>query len=188
MGMNAHIQVGGELLIATYDGIVPLSQAVTKDVAALQMAAVTLPIAQLWQAEVADKNDKPWTMRRWDRFGGLLVTLPGQSTDSDFRCFVANTNTNAWCRIVGWDAQCWMMLNDLFFFGTSTGKVIQANVTGYDNGLQPYTATMVGGWEMFQSPSSNIRRSLSTRAMRWCNVASAVAFGSACSQRPRLIT
>ena len=41
------------------------------------------------------------------------------------------------------------------FFGTQTGKIMQADRTGYDNGL-PYTATMVGGWEVFKSPSQTI--------------------------------
>jgi hypothetical protein len=54
------------------------------------------------------------------------------------------------------------------FFGTQTGKIMQADRTGYDNGV-PYVCTMVGGWEVFQSPSQTItwkqaRASFSARA------------------------
>jgi hypothetical protein len=41
------------------------------------------------------------------------------------------------------------------FFGTQTGLIMQADRGGNDDGLQ-YTATMVGGWEMFQAPSQTI--------------------------------
>ena len=40
-------------------------------------------------------------------------------------------------------------------FGTQTGQVMLADRTGYDNGA-PYVATLVGGWEMFSSPSQTI--------------------------------
>jgi hypothetical protein len=44
---------------------------------------------------------------------------------------------------------------DSMFFGTQTGKIMQADRTGLDNG-QPYTCVIVGGWEVFQSPSQTI--------------------------------
>ena len=54
------------------------------------------------------------------------------------------------------------------FFGTQDGIIMQADRTGYDDGV-PYTATLVGGWEVFQSPSQTItwrqaRASFSARA------------------------
>jgi hypothetical protein len=41
------------------------------------------------------------------------------------------------------------------FFGTQNGIVMQADRTGYDDGM-PYVAVLVGGWETFQSPSQTI--------------------------------
>ena len=41
------------------------------------------------------------------------------------------------------------------FFGTQDGRIMQADRTGYDDGM-PYTATLVGGWEVFQSPGQTI--------------------------------
>ena len=41
------------------------------------------------------------------------------------------------------------------FFGTQAGIVMQADRTGYDDGM-PYIATLVGGWEVFQSPGQTI--------------------------------
>jgi hypothetical protein len=41
------------------------------------------------------------------------------------------------------------------FFGTQDGKIMQADRTGYDDGV-PYVATLVGGWEVFQAPGQTI--------------------------------
>jgi hypothetical protein len=48
-----------------------------------------------------------------------------------------------------------MRLRGDMFFGTQDGYIMQADRTGYDDG-KPYVATLVGGWEMFQSPSETI--------------------------------
>jgi hypothetical protein len=41
-----------------------------------------------------------------------------------------------------------MMLRDDMFFGTQDGFIMQADRTGYDDGV-PYVCTLVGGWELF---------------------------------------
>jgi len=150
MGMNAHMQVGGDLLIATVDGIIPLSQAITKTAEQLELAAITRTIKPLWRTEVDDKSDWNWTMKKWDEYGGIFVTTPGDPPGKR-HCLVANSQTNAWCRFLGYDATCWMTNRGSLFFGTQDGIVMQADRTGYDDGM-PYVATLVGGWEMFQSP------------------------------------
>jgi len=154
MGMNAHINIGGDLLIATIDGIIPTSAAISKDAGQLDLAAVTFNIRSMWRAEAIDKREWPWTMQRWDEYGGMFVTWPGGKPGQQ-RCAVVNTSTNAWCRFTGWDATCFMMMRGELFFGTQTGQIMQADRTGYDNG-QPYVATMVGGWGALQSQPSQL--------------------------------
>jgi hypothetical protein len=154
LGMNAHISIGGELLVATVDGILPLSGAITKDKAELELSAITRQIKPMWTNEVIDKREYHWSMCKWDEYEGLFVTLPGGSGNIR-RCLVASTATGAWSRFTGWDAMCFMRKGDSMFFGTQKGQIMRANRTGYDNGV-PYTATLVGGWEMFSSPSQTI--------------------------------
>jgi hypothetical protein len=151
MGMNAHVLLGGDLLIATVDGVVPLSAAITKDAGQLQLAMLTLTIRTTWRAEVLAKSALPWTMERWDEYGGMFVTWPGGPV-GDRYCAVVNTATGAWCRFVGYDATCFIRLRGDMFFGTQDGRIMQADRTGYDDGV-PYVCSLVGGWEMFQSPS-----------------------------------
>ena len=154
LGMNAHILVGGDLLVATVDGILPTSGAITKSRAELELAAITRAIKPMWREEVLDKRDKHWTLCQWGEYGGLFVTLPG-GNPGQFRCLVVNNATTAWCRFTGWDAMCFIRLRGDMFFGTQTGRIMQADRTGYDDGL-PYVATLVGGWEMFASPSQTL--------------------------------
>lgn len=154
MGMNAHTEIAGDILIATVDGIIPLSQAVNKTPEQLELAAITRNIKPLWRAEVADKSDWAWSMRHWDEYGGFFVATPGGPVGNR-HCLLANAQTNAWCRLPGYDATCFMYMRGNFFFGTQNGIVMQADRTGLDDG-QPYVATLVGGWEMFQTPPSTV--------------------------------
>jgi len=154
MGKNATLSIGGDLLVACVDGILPTSGAITKDRAELELAAITRQIKPMWRDEVLAKRNWAWTMCKWDTYGGIFVTWPGGAPGQQ-RCAVVNAATGAWGRYTGWDATCFIRLNDDMFFGTQTGKVMQADRTGYDNGL-PHTCTIVGGWEVFQSPSQTI--------------------------------
>ena len=154
MGMNAHQAIGGDVLIATVDGIMPLSGAITKDRSELELAAITRNIKPMWRLEVNAKREYPWTMCKWDEYGGLFVTWP-YGTSMNKLCAVANLATGAWCRFVGYDATCFIKMRGDMFFGTQGGIIMQADRTGYDDGL-PYTAVLVGGWEVFSSPSQTI--------------------------------
>jgi hypothetical protein len=154
MGMNAFLPIGGDLLIATVEGIVPVSAAISKSPEAMELAAITRAIKPMWRNEVDLKRALPWTMINWPQYGGIFVTWPGGSLGNRYCAFV-NASTGAWCRFVGYDATCWLRMRDDLFFGCQDGIVMQADRTGYDNGL-PYTATLVGGWEMFQSPAQTI--------------------------------
>jgi hypothetical protein len=167
LGMNAHLSIGGDLLIATVDGIMPTSGAITKDRAELELAAITRAIKPMWREEVLAKRAWSWTMCKWDEYGGIFVTWPGGVPGKQL-CAVVNAATGAWARFTGWDATCFVRMRGDMFFGTQTGQIVQADSTGKDLGL-PYVATLVGGWEMFQAPSQTVtwkqaRASFSARA------------------------
>lgn len=155
LGMNAHVNVGGELYIATVDGIVPISQSIQKDTAAqIDISAITAPIKSMWQTEVTNKRAWSWSMKVWEEYGAMFITLPGGPVGNRY-CLLANSTTLAFSRYTNWDATCFMKLGSGMYFGTQDGKIVQMESTGKDDG-NPYTATMVGGWEMFQSPANEI--------------------------------
>jgi len=154
MGMNAHILVGGDLMIATVDGILPTSAAITKGRVELELASITRNIKPMWREEVLLKREWPWTMCKWDEYGGMFVSWPGGAPGKRL-CAVVNQATGAWARFTGWDATCFVKLREQMYFGTQDGRIMEADRTGYDDGAV-YVATMVGGWEMFSSPSQTI--------------------------------
>jgi hypothetical protein len=154
LGQNATIKVGGDLLIATVDGIIPTSAAITKSKEELELAAITRNIKPMWDVEVANKRAWPWTMNYWHDYGAIFVTTPGGASGEE-RCLLVNAATGAWARYTAWDATCFINLGPDMFFGTQRGKVMQADRTGKDNGA-PYVCTLVGGWEMFQAPAQTI--------------------------------
>jgi hypothetical protein len=154
LGMNAHIAVGGDLLVATVDGILPTSGAITKDRAELELAAITRNIKPMWREEVLDKREHPWTMKKWDEYGGIFTTFPG-GMPGKYRCLVTNAATGAHTRFTGWDAMCFIRMRGDCFFGTQNGIIMQMDRTGKDDGNH-YVATLVGGWEMFQAPSQTL--------------------------------
>ena len=108
----------------------------------------------MWRDEVALKRSLPWTMCKWDEYGGFFVTWPGGNPGSQY-CGVVNIATGAWARFTGWDAMCFGRIRESMFFGTQTGQIMQADKTGKDNG-NAYTAVLVGGWEMFASQSATM--------------------------------
>lgn len=149
MGMNAHLSIGGDLMMASVDGIVPISAAITKTAEQLELAALTRTIKPMWRDEVNMKRVWSWTMEKWDEMGIILVTWPGGVPGKRY-CAAVNAATGAWCRLPGIDATCFVRLRADCFFGNQDGIIMQMERTGYDH-MTPYVATLVGGWEMFRS-------------------------------------
>lgn len=154
MGKNATVSLGGDLLIATIEGIVPVSAALTKDGQQLELAMLTATIKNMWREHAIDKRDWAWTMCRWEEYGGMFVTWPGGELGKRM-CAAVNTATVGWCRVVGWDATCFVRMRGDMFFGTQDGIIMQADRSGYDDGA-PYVCTLVGGWEMFGAAANNV--------------------------------
>jgi len=152
--MNAHIVIGGDLFILTVDGVVPLSQAITKDSGQLEQAMVSRPVKRMWREEVVEKRAYPWTVKKWDQYGGVFIATPGVKTPPMQHCLVLNNATGAWARFT-WNATCFIEMRDDLFFGTMGGVIMQADRSGYDDG-QPYVATLVGGWELFSSGGAQV--------------------------------
>ena len=162
LGKNAFFQAGGDVLVLTDDGIVPVSQAIKKDRAALQAAAITFPIEQLWRQSVSLYNGtaRAYEGLLWPQQAMLCVTIPTVD-GADPYLLIANSKTGAWARYTGWDARCMALLGDRVFFGTSTGTVVEAEVTGGDQGAA-YTGRCVPRFSDFKSQSEKAALSVRT--------------------------
>lgn len=135
LNKHAFFKAGGDLAILTEDGIVPVSEALKKDRAALQAVAITYPIEDAWKASVANRSTEfPITPTLWQSQAMLMIGVPGR----DRVAYVANARTGAWCRFIGWDVRCGAVANDRLYFGTSDGRVMRGMSGGTDNGVAYY--------------------------------------------------
>lgn len=142
------MRAGGDLLIATRSGLVPVSESVNRDVAALSLVAVSARIAPYWQERATNAAGTPWEILKWPEKNVMIVSQPETSGGA---CLVANLQTGAWSRFTGWDVQCMGDFAGRGFFGSSNSAVYEMDVTGTDDGVE-YTAAYLGQHEGLAAP------------------------------------
>jgi hypothetical protein len=92
----------------------------------------------------------------------VLVALPTSDGDEE-TIFVANARTGAWGKFTGWGATSMEVFGDRLFFGTDDGRIIEAEVTGSDQG-STYVSTCVPLFDPLKSPAS-LKTGLQARAV-----------------------
>lgn len=161
LGPKAWIHAGGDIVIATDVGFIPLSQAVQRDYAALSPSAISYSIETAWNEEVAARSGEFWHCEVWPSKQMVLIALPTTSGTTP-QMFVANARTGAWAPFTGWNATCVQLFGDRLFFGSTQGRVVEAETTGSDQGTV-YTSTVVPLFDPLKSPAS-LKTGLSARA------------------------
>jgi len=142
MGRRCLMSAGGDLLIGTRDGIVPLSEVLEKDSSALSLSAVTRTIEPAWKFDVTARGDKPWELLKWPSMNMGIVSIPPVPGIVPY-CYVVNLQTGAWARYTGWSTNCLAFHRSQAFFGTPDGTIMLAENGGSDDGAI-YTSTYVG--------------------------------------------
>lgn len=148
MGRKAFLQAGGDLLIITEVGLIPISAAIQQDLAALEGAAVSRPISPYWQQRARELAGVEWEAIKSPTKNYMVVSQPDSVEPT---CLVANLQTGGWSRFTGWDTQCIALFNDVGYLGSADFKVYQMEVGGSDNG-SIYTCAYLGQAEDFGAP------------------------------------
>ncbi len=156
LGMNATMQAGGDLLIATETGLVPVSEAVRRDVAALSIGAASRAIEPYWQTRAKVHSAVAWEVVKWPAENLMLVSQP-ETTATVGSMLVANLQTGAWSRFTGMDSQCLGVFGGTAYFGDSNGYVYQMENTGSDNGAV-YTAVCL--WQADQMGMPGLQKTV----------------------------
>lgn len=151
LGRNAKTTAGGDLLIATEVGIVPLSEAVRRDIAALELGAISKTIAPYWQSQAQALSALPWEIIKVPQRNVMIVSQPS-ATDPVGSCLVANLQTGAWSRITGWHTRCMAVFSDDGYFGADDRCVYQMEAGGSDDG-DSYTCVYLGQHEDMGAPA-----------------------------------
>ncbi|MDE4274761.1 hypothetical protein [Phaeobacter gallaeciensis] len=133
LGKNATAQIGGDFLVATDDGIVPISAAIQRDPSALSLSAVTGPIETTWSDEARRASDDVQLIK-WTAGDLMLAVFPQAD-----RMLTANLQTTAWATQTGWHGTCGATYSSGVFVGRDDGFVMKLDSGGTDDGA-PFTA------------------------------------------------
>lgn len=150
IGTRAMLKYGGDLLLLTYDGLLPMAQslqssrldprvALSNKIQGAIAKATSLygsHTATGWQIYYSAKNNAVW------------INVPVQ--DDQQEQYVMNTITTSWCRFTGWGAYCWETYQDNPYFGGNgfVGKAWDDDLQ--DNG-SPITGTVKQAFNYFDS-------------------------------------
>lgn len=145
---NAVEKAGGNLLIVTEEGVIPISSVVQKDRAALTLDAISLPIEPTWRTHVLRRPGK-WVFRKWTTRNYAVIGFPPEG-DGLHSNFIVNLLTGAWARFTGWDIRCAVEFNNELYLGTSDGRVTKAEGLGSDCG-DMYSCLYIGLYERLGS-------------------------------------
>lgn len=153
LGKNCTMRAGGDLLIATDLGLVPISAALNTDIAALSMNAVSRQIQPEWEKAVNARRSLPWEVMKWPSNNMMVVSQPQLTNSLDDQCFVANLQTGAWSRFFNWDTRCLALFDSRGYFGANDGCVYQMESGGTDDG-DAYTCTVVWQFDHLSAPAA----------------------------------
>lgn len=151
LGRNGWFRAGGDIIIATRMGLVPISAARYKDPGALDLDAVSKQIEPTWDQAVSERTTIPWEIAKWDKNEAFYVNTPSDVPSQPSLTIVGNLKTGAFSTYSGWDTRCFGISNDQLYFGSNDGTVRMAEFGGTDNGM-PYTAQAAFAWDHLGSP------------------------------------
>ena len=141
VGSRAMLKWGGDLLILTYDGLVPLAAALQSSRLDPRVAlsdkiqgAITAATTQYGGAH----TDVGWQVVYVAKYNALWINVP--VADGQQEQYAMNTITKSWCQFMGWAAYCWEMSEDTPYFG-SDGYVGMAWDDGYVDDTSNITTT-----------------------------------------------
>ena len=118
------IKYGGELVLTTLDGFVPLSKALTSTRTEQRIAISDKISGAVADATALYQSNFGWHPIMFPKESMLLFNIP-ISEGVEAHQYVMNMLTGAWCRFKGWNANCFELLNDNLYYGAN-GKVVRA--------------------------------------------------------------
>lgn len=152
LGKNGWFRAGGDVVVATEMGLVPVSAARFKDPAALGMDAISKNIEPDWKRLALERGGIPWEIAKWDRQNAYYVNTPITSSEQPLKTIVGNLTTGAPCQYTGWDTRTLVIHNSQMYFGTNEGTVYLAEVGGSDDGM-PYVSEVAFAWDHLGVPA-----------------------------------
>lgn len=153
MGVRSCQKIGGDLVIATRNGYVPMSKVLAtreaKNDEALsdKIRKAVLAATRLYSANFG------WQVLLYPGANMAIFNVPISATG--FEQHVLNTLTGAWCKFQGMNAWTWALYNNSLYFGGS-GTVYKADSGRADNAVA-ITASGQTAWNYLGSRKTSKR-------------------------------
>jgi len=115
VGRRCWIKYGGDLLIITQDGVVPMSSALQSSRLDPRVSITNKIQYAVSQAVSSYGQNFGWSLLYYSKENQLIMNVPiatGQEQQ-----YVMNTITKSWCNFTGWSASCWEIWQDDPYFG-----------------------------------------------------------------------
>lgn len=146
------VKYGGDLVVITLDGFLPLARALTSTRTDQRIAISDKISGAVTEATTLYQNNFGWHPILFPKVNMLLFNVP-ITEGIESNQFIMNTITGAWCRFTGWNANCFELLNDDLYFGTN-GKVCKA-WSGTDDSGAAITVDAKTAFNYFGSMGQN---------------------------------
>lgn len=131
VGKRCWLKYGGDLLILTQDGVVPMSKALLSSRTDAPISITDKIRKAVNDAVTLYGSNYGWQLFFFPKQNQLYLNVPVNTGDMQEQ-YVQNNITRAWCRFTGWEANCWELLSDTPYFG-SDGFVGKAWTGSADN-------------------------------------------------------
>jgi hypothetical protein len=132
IGRRCWVKYGGDLLLITQDGLVPLGASL---LSSRINPKINISDKIQWAMSTAISSYSAnfgWQIMAFPKENQLFMNIPLQAGNMQQQ-YVQNSITKSWCNYTGWNANCWELLSDNPYFG-SNGFVGHAWNGTTDNG------------------------------------------------------
>jgi hypothetical protein len=154
LGQRCLINIGGDLLILTYKGLIPLSKAVTVRKENLDAEAITSPIRQSFSDDAINYGtNQGWDLQSYPQSNLVILNVPVAEA-SQYKQYVVNVLTGAWAEWDGVNSVCWALFNNNVYFG-GTGEVVYKADTGSSDNGAAITAEVLTHYSHLGKPGRN---------------------------------
>jgi hypothetical protein len=161
VGRRAYTQYGGDLIIASADGIFPLSFVTRGGAAALQ--ASSKEYSSKIRARIGPALKNTFTTRGWDMLVHpgerlMLINVPYTGPYKNVQ-YAMNTTLNSWCQLQDIPTYCYGTTGGYVFAGTTDGRVLllfQGDYDAVEYGATtgyPIYGTVQQAFNTFKSPA-----------------------------------
>lgn len=123
IGNRCMTKYGGDLLIITYDGLLPLAAALQSSRLDPRVSLSDKIQGAITTATSLYGGNFGWEVLYYPKNNALILNVPLDTGTQ--QQYPMNTITKSWCSFSGWAANCWTLTNDLPYFGED-GRVMVA--------------------------------------------------------------